>query len=77
MSETYSCLDCAFCYPPTQVCSKHNKSVARGSGVRPCKDFVLAAAIFRSINYAENLNSNQKQALLDQIVNCLADSNGG
>jgi len=75
-TRTYSCLDCVYCYPPTQVCNKHNKSVARGSSVRPCKDFKLAAEIFRNITYNTQLTSEQKQTLIDEIVNCFVDSNG-
>ena len=76
-SRTYSCLDCIHCYPPTQVCNKKNKSVARGSGIRPCEYFELSAEIFRNITYMENLTAKQKQTLIDEIGNCLADSNGG
>ena len=76
-TRTYSCLDCAYCYPPTQVCDKKNKSVAIGSGVRPCEDFKLASEIQRNIAYNETLTSKQKTILINEIVNCFADSNGG
>jgi len=36
----------------------------------------LAAEIFRNITYNTQLTSEQKQTLIDEIVNCFVDSNG-